>query len=77
MLQTYAIVEFEKKDCAIVPMTWICGNNCFWPKSYKDLKMFQQLVSEYTPPSQDWPQHRIIKIHDTLGLCTLHNMVFI
>ncbi|CAH0562874.1 unnamed protein product [Brassicogethes aeneus] len=59
----YSCVEFEKKECAIVPLIWLIGSDpqrCYWPNS-----CLESAVLEQRPPTTSWPTFLVKKLHFT------------
>lgn len=68
----FAIVEFERKKCSVVPINWLDKNQekCFWPNGYSSKEDFLTKVKKSESPKKAWRNYSIIKIHKILGnLC--------
>lgn len=52
----FAVIEFEGRETAVVPMIWLLDNNkhCYWPKC-KSQKELDKLVQAATLPNASWP----------------------
>lgn len=59
MAKRYAAVEFERKECAVVPMGWIINRDCYLPKTTHKLKF---LIETASPPDLTWSLFKIEKI---------------
>ena len=58
----FAIVDFDDGTSAVVPISWIIGNNkCLWPTSTDDIKS----IEFNRPPKPHWPSFNC-KIGTTL-----------
>ena len=62
----YVVVNFLVKDMVeAVPMSWIRGDYCLWPKNFSSSKLFKA-IKESAIPNEDWTKHKV-KIYKTYG----------
>ncbi|XP_044762459.1 uncharacterized protein LOC123319503 [Coccinella septempunctata] len=59
----FAIIEFAKHKCAIIPMIWLIENKtkCYWPRT-KSEELFNSLVLACSPPENSWALYDVDKI---------------
>lgn len=65
----YAVVEFEKKQCDVVPLCWLRDDEtkCLWPRKVTDEKTLSILVRNCTAPKASWIKYIVIKVHELIG----------
>lgn len=63
----YAVLEFPKKEFALVPFNWIEEDMCFWPKNITH-KQFQHFVAAKREPLLTWPKFKFVKILFSTGM---------
>lgn len=73
MARKYAAVEFEGKECAVVPFIWLINNNqsCYWPKAGYLLKT---MLEKYSSPDVTWPLFKVQKVLCVCGKLT-HKLI--
>lgn len=51
----YAVVEFEGRKCAVVPLNWLTEEQqkCYWPKSSAG-STFEKRVISLKEPASTW-----------------------
>lgn len=68
----YAVVEFEKKQCDVLPLCWLRDNQtkCLWPRNVTE-KALCVLVRNQTAPKSSWLKCMVIKVHTLIGRCKI------
>ncbi|KAJ8930646.1 hypothetical protein NQ314_016561 [Rhamnusium bicolor] len=56
----YAVVEFENRDCMVVPLSWLCDNQtkCYWPKISTE-EQFYSYVKSCKDPKSSWNKYTV------------------
>lgn len=64
----YAIVEFEERKCAVVPLNWLIDEQqkCHWPRTVRS-QLFENMVKACKEPACSWPKYDVIKIIEVIG----------
>lgn len=64
----YAIIEFEKKECAFVPLSWLTESQtfCYWPRNTSQQGL-DDMVKLNMAPKKAWPQYNVVKLLNMLG----------
>ncbi|CAH0550199.1 unnamed protein product [Brassicogethes aeneus] len=59
----FAAIEFEKKECAVVPLCWVIEDQtmCYWPKQ-TGLQVFTKMVKTMMQPKKSWNKFKIVEI---------------
>lgn len=62
----FALVEFDGKEMAVVPLTWMDDNRCYWPPNVT-AKTYKEMARRTMNPKKSWPLYNITKIHQKGG----------
>ncbi|XP_063919115.1 uncharacterized protein LOC135134383 isoform X2 [Zophobas morio] len=61
----YAVVEFEDRKCAVVPLNWLLEDQqmCYWPRAATP-QQFDKMISTCKEPLRSWPKYKVINVTD-------------
>lgn len=59
----YAVVEFPKRECAIIPLIWTINDQtkCYWPRNATN-KILKEYVVKKKVPCLTWSTYNIDKV---------------
>lgn len=65
----WAVIEFAKKECSVVPYSWLIDENvCYWPNKITRQADLEHLVIQKKDPSPLWAKYDIVKVHHLDGI---------
>lgn len=65
----FGIVEFEHRNCAVVPLNWLIDDEkqCYWPRA-SSKQAFEKMVVTCKQAANSWPKYPVVKIFNVTGM---------